>query len=198
MKSYIEKVLSGIPSVQPHRRAVLDKIAAYIRAGKAAKLVFICTHNSRRSQFAQVWAAVAADYFDLKNVETYSGGTEATVFHPNAVAALHRAGFEIKNPGGENPHYELTFSKNRPALVCFSKTYSDPANPQKNFAAVMVCSDADEGCPVVFGAERRFSLPYADPKIADGRTDERATYDARCLEIAVEMFYLMSQVSKNG
>lgn len=194
VEDYLKKIRSKTESIRPDRRVILDEIAEYIRSKEAASLVFICTHNSRRSHFAQVWAAVAADYFDLKKIKTYSGGTEATAFHPNALAALRRAGFDIKDPGGENPHYELVFSKDRPALVCFSKLYSDATNPQKEFAAVMVCSDADEGCPLVFGAERRFSLPYNDPKTADGSAEENSTYDERCLEIAAEMFYLMGRV----
>lgn len=49
---------------------------------------FICTHNSRRSQLAQVWAFFAINYFQLPIFFSFSDGTEATKFHRNAVKIL--------------------------------------------------------------------------------------------------------------
>jgi arsenate reductase (thioredoxin) len=51
--------------------------------------------------------------------------------------------------------------------VEFSKRYDDPSNPQEGFAALMVCDEADAGCPAVRGASLRLSLPFADPKVYD-------------------------------
>ncbi len=61
----------------------------------------------------------------------------------------------------------------------------------------MCCSDADEKCPTVQGAIVRIPLHYKDPKTSDGTTQEATTYDERSFQIAVEMFYLMSQVKKH-
>jgi hypothetical protein len=58
----------------------------------------------------------------------------------------------------------------------------------------MTCSSADKNCPVVRGAAERVSLPYDDPKIADGTAEEAATYDDRCAQIAREMLYAFSLV----
>jgi arsenate reductase len=182
---------------EPHKTS-LDKIAAYIRGkqekNETCEIIFICTHNSRRSHLAQIWAQTAAAHFELKNIVTYSGGTEATAFNARSVAALERAGFKIENPGGENPHYKVRFSDDFPAMECFSKKYSDAQNPQKGFLAVMVCDDADEACPLVAGAEARVSLPFTDPKKSDNSPEEAATYDARSLQIAAEMYYVMKLV----
>jgi hypothetical protein len=57
----------------------------------------------------------------------------------------------------------------------------------------MVCSDADEACPFIPGASQRISLPYNDPKSADGTGQERLKYDERCREIARDVFYIISQ-----
>jgi len=63
--------------------------------------------------------------------------------------------------------------------VEFSKRYDDASNPQKDFAAVMVCSEADASCPFVKGANLRVSMPYLDPKIYDGGVYESAKYAER-------------------
>ena len=52
------------------------------------RLNFICTHNSRRSHLAQVWAQTAAAYFDIQNISCYSGGTEATALFPVVAKTL--------------------------------------------------------------------------------------------------------------
>jgi len=108
---------------------------------------------------------------------------------------MERAGFLVRNPRGENPRYRVTFSNDVPALECFSKTYDDPSNPSRGFAAIMTCSDADEACPVVPGAALRARLPYEDPKVSDGTPEEALQYDARCLQIATEMLYLFSTLT---
>ena len=81
-------------------------------------------------------------------------------------------------------------------MACFSKTYTDEANPQQGFGAVMTCSSADRGCPLVHGAVARFATPYVDPKVSDGTDEEAATYDARCRQIGTEMLYLMGEVKR--
>ncbi len=198
LSSTIKRALAGVDALPAGRRRPLDDVAAFVSSkrakGQTAALTFICTHNSRRSQMAQLWAAAAAAYFDIDDVGAYSGGTEVTAFNPRAVAAMTRAGFVIDNPGGDNPHYRVTYAEEGPSIECFSKTYDDPSNPSTGFAAVMTCSEADEACPVVLGAELRARVRYDDPKSADGTSEEASTYDARCLQIATEMLYLFSRV----
>jgi arsenate reductase len=198
LKEYIEELLGEIHLIPEERKELLVQLATYIREKSAndhpVALNFICTHNSRRSHLGQIWAATAANYYGLDNVSTYSGGTEATAFNPRAVAAMKRAGFQIENPGGNNPHYRVSFSPDAPALECFSKTFDDPFNPQKNFAAIMTCSDADENCPFIPGVELRLPLTYNDPKEADDTPEETARYDERVRQIGREIFYAMQLV----
>ncbi len=80
-------------------------------------------------------------------------------------------------------------------MACFSKKYGDEPNPREGFGAVMTCSSADRGCPIVYGADARFAIPYVDPKVSDGTDAEAATYDARLEQIGTEMLYLMGQVA---
>mgnify|MGYP001563967033 FL=1 len=199
LSTYIESVVADMDAIPEERKAQLKKIALFVQTKKLsnepANLTFICTHNSRRSHMSQIWAATAAAYYGIEDgINTYSGGTEATAFNPRAVAAIERAGFKVKNPGGENPRYKVSYAEGAPQMECFSKKYDDPGNANENFVAVMTCSEADKNCPFIPGASLRVPIPYVDPKESDGTDQETATYDERCKQIATEMFYIMSQV----
>lgn len=198
LAQYTKSLAGEFDAIPKERKQKLEKLALFVRskrnAGETAKLIFICTHNSRRSHMSQLWATVAAAAYGITGIETFSGGVEATAFNPRAVAALERAGFQIQNPGGENPHYRVTYGSNSPPLEAFSKKYDDAANPREGFAAVMTCSQADKNCPAIQGASLRVAIPYEDPKVADGTPEEASLYDQRAKQIATEMFYLFSRV----
>ncbi len=198
LASYIQQLLPEVDHLPQNRMEILDQLVSYCTSKLQEKselnLLFICTHNSRRSHFSQIWAQVAAYYYGFEHIKTFSGGTATTAFNERAVAALERTGMIIKNPGGENPHYEVRFAEKADPIVAYSKKFDDAPNPDKNFCAVMTCSSADADCPVVFGADDRVALLYVDPKESDGTAVESATYDERCLQIATELFYVWRQV----
>ncbi len=201
LEKYVEARTAEFDQISPERREALSKLTAYVRttidAGEPVYLNFICTHNSRRSHMAQLWTQAAATWYDLPGVRTYSGGTEWTAFNPRAVAAMQRAGFEVlRTTDDANPIYHVRYSPYLPPMTCFSKKCEGAPNPRENFAAVMVCSDADEACPAVLGAEARISLPFVDPKASDGTPREAATYDERCEQIARELLWAMSKVAE--
>ncbi len=60
----------------------------------------------------------------------------------------------------------------------------------------MTCSDADENCPFIPGAEFRLPLTYEDPKEADDTPYEESRYDERVRQIGVEMMYVFQQLKK--
>lgn len=197
--NYLEMAIDNFDTIHDERRQRLRALAQFVRekvaAGEEVRLIFICTHNSRRSHMGQLWAQVAADYYGVPRVRTYSGGTEATAFHPNAVAALKRAGFAIEAvSASSNPHYRVAYGTDAPAQEVFSKKYDDASNPQQGFAAVMTCGQADADCPFVPGAAWRIALPYDDPKEADGTAEEASRYDARSRQIATQMMYCFSRI----
>lgn len=198
LTNYIKNVEEGTSHIPEERKMKLQTIAHYVRekqeAGEIVNMMFICTHNSRRSMLCQIWAAAAAHNYGIEQIHTFSGGTETTAFNPRAVAAVDRAGFRIENTDSDNPRYRIFFADGVEPIECFSKTYDDSSNPQKNFAAVMTCSEADQNCPFIPGTSLRVSLPYNDPKEADGTPEETQIYDERCRQIATEMAYMMSQV----
>jgi arsenate reductase (thioredoxin) len=199
LDQYIRDRELEFPDIPESRKKQLQEVAAFIRerkkSGKDVKLNFICTHNSRRSHLSQIWTSTAADYYDLNGIQTFSGGTEATAFNPRAVAAIERAGFRVENPEGNNPKYRVYIDVHSDPMICFSKKFGDPFNPQEDFTAVMTCSDADENCPFVPGATRRFSITYIDPKVSDGTPQESETYDERCRQIAREMLFMLNSAT---
>ena len=194
----LEQTFHQIPE---ERKELLKSFADYIsnkiKEGSKISLTFICTHNSRRSHMAQIWAQTSAEYYGIPNVNCYSGGTEATAFNFRAVEAVKKAGFKIeKLDESDNPIYFVYYSADKEPLKCFSKVYNDSFNPQKDYAAIMTCSDADKNCPVVFGAEARFPIRYNDPKEFDRTELEEKKYQERFDQIGTEMLFAFSIISR--
>lgn len=199
LEQFIQLRIQEFDQIEESRKLKLEALSRFIKAQVALsepiKITVICTHNSRRSHMGQLWLAAAAQWYGIPRVETYSGGTEATAFHPNAVRALQSAGFEITtHQKRSNPKYKVSLGEDIPSMLLFSKPYFHEFNPQHKFAAVMVCNDADEACPVVIGAAARFSLAFDDPKLFDGTPLEAEKYKERSAQIAREMLYVMSKV----
>jgi len=188
---------SATPPAPAHRDALLA-LAGWIRDRPRADLLFVCTHNSRRSHLAQLWAQAAALHAGLAQVQTWSGGTEATALYPRVAATLRAQGFTLEDTGERrsprNAVYAASFGPGTPTHRVFSKVYGDPPNPQRDFAAIMVCDSADAACPLVAGAALRVSLPFVDPKASDGTDEEAATYAARSMQIGAEMAWMARQV----
>ncbi len=196
---YINEAIKDFEQISLNRKDSLDNIATFIekklKAGEIAELIYICTHNSRRSHFGQIWATTAAAFYGISGVEAYSGGTESTAFNERSVAAVKRVGFQVlKTTEGTNPIYHVKYDENGKEIIAFSKKYDDAANPQKDFCAIMTCNSADQACPMVFGASLRVATTYEDPKAFDDTPDEAKMYDERCKQIATETLYLFSKV----
>lgn len=201
LAKFVHKRESEFDRISSERKEQLEQLSDYLRqcrdSGNPARLIFVCTHNSRRSHMSQLWAAVAAVHYGMENVETFSGGTERTAFNPRAVAAMQRAGFkvQVKKPG-DNPTYLVSFADSSEPQACFSKIYSDVANPVADFCAVMTCSSADKSCPNVKGAVKRVAIPYEDPKIADNTAEESNRYDERSAQISREILYAFFRATR--
>lgn len=176
---------------------LIDYIQLKVKDKKHIRLNLICTHNSRRSHLAQVWAQTAAAYYNIESVSCYSGGTEATALHPTVIQTLEQSGFKVETLSqGKNPVYAIKFTPNEHPIMGFSKVYDATFNPESEFAAIMTCSQADGGCPFIAGAEKRIAITFEDPKEFDATPLEFEKYQERSLQIATEMFYVFSQIKK--
>lgn len=193
--------LIDVQNLTEERRAALIPLIQFIQdkvnKGLDINLNFICTHNSRRSHLSQIWAQTAASYYNITRVYCYSGGTEETALFPKVAETLIHQGFEVfKIADTDNPVYVIKYDDNALPVIGFSKKYDSPFNPVSEFAAIMTCSQADEGCPFIPGAEKRIPITFEDPKVSDGTPEQTSVYAARSLEIAAALFYVFSTIKK--
>lgn len=199
----IEKTINyfNLQNISEERKTTLQPLIDFIQNKvnnqQEIRLNLICTHNSRRSHLSQVWSQTAAAYYDIKNVFCYSGGTEATALFPMAAQTLAKQGFQIKTiVEGNNPVYAIKYNENAHPIIGFSKTFDNEFNPQSEFAAILTCSSADQGCPFIAGAEKRIPITFEDPKAFDNTPQQAEKYEERSNQIGTEMFYVFSQIKK--
>lgn len=182
------------------RKVLLFMFVDYLKASRKAEIplqaIFVCKHNSRRSQFTQLWSEIAASFYGIA-FQGFSAGTEETACYPETLKAIERCGCAVsllENAGSNNRKHEVNWGSNH-TTVLFSKTLAHQSLPKNEFAAVMTCSDADSNCPFVPGSDIRIPLTYVDPKHADNSPDKALVYDKTCRQIATELFYVFHQLS---
>jgi len=118
----------------------------------ARRVLFLCTHNSARSQMAEgLLRRLGGDRF-----EVHSAGTEATRVRPLAIAAMRELGIDISTQT--------------------SKTL-DPYVDQLFDYVITVCDDANESCPIFPNATHRLHWSLPDPSKATGtKAEQLAVY----------------------
>ncbi|WP_296381808.1 protein-tyrosine-phosphatase [Winogradskyella sp.] len=191
-----------VDSISSERKTILQPLIDFIQLKTEVKAIinlnFICTHNSRRSHLSQVWAQTIANYFNIKNVFCYSGGTEATALFPVAAKTLEDTGFKIEKLSTEtNPVYTIKYNDNEHPIIGFSKTFDAEFNPTSEFAAILTCSSADKDCPFIAGAEKRIPITFEDPKAFDNTPQQLEKYNERSLQIATELKYVFSKINNS-
>jgi arsenate reductase len=110
-------------------------------------VLFLCTHNSARSQMAEGMLR----HFGAGRFEAFSAGTEATHVRPLAVRAMAELGIDISAQESKS----------------LDRYVSQPFD-----AVITVCDQANEACPVFFGAQKRLHWSFPDPSKSQG-TDEQ-------------------------
>ena len=199
-KYFFEKAFKKT-TIPENRKLLLQKIATTVASTYAIEqkinLNFICTHNSRRSQLAQVWGFYASQYFDLKTIYSFSGGTETTAFHRNTILTLQKAGFtfNLVDFSHQNPKYLISYKETSTSIMGYSKIFDDDNN-NRPFFAITTCDSADENCPYVPDAIYRFHLPFVDPKHADETDKKEEVYLKTNKQIAAEIYFLFNCIKK--
>lgn len=203
MKTFtnLENLISSIDtnSISEDRKQTLRPLLDFIQEKKSnnqeIRLNFICTHNSRRSHLAQIWAQTMAFHFGIEKVFCYSGGTEATALFSMVAKTLKNTGFDVQTLSeGNNPVYSIKYSENEHPVIGFSKKLDDDFNPKSEFCAIMTCDSANEACPFVPGATKRVPITFEDPKAFDNTPQQALKYQERSLQIATEMLFVFSKI----
>jgi arsenate reductase len=112
------------------------------------RILFLCTHNSARSQMAEgLLRHMAGDRF-----EAFSAGTEKTRVRPEAIEAMREVGVDLSGQESEtlDRYLEEAFDY-----------------------VITVCDEANEACPVFPGARNRLHWSFPDPSRAEGSEEER-------------------------
>jgi arsenate reductase len=208
LKAHADLLATQFDMIEERHRKSADSLVAWLvknyQAGQPVHIIVICTGNTRRSMLGATMGNVAAAYCGLPNVRFHSGGTEPEAINPRTIATLKEIGIKFEPTGKEaehgkkgleNPIYRVVWG-NHLETTEFSKRYTDPANPQSNFAAILVCSEAEDACPRVAGASARIPLLYLDPKAFDGALFESAKYAERRDDIGRMMINIMTQVRR--
>lgn len=208
VRQHADLLTTQFDLIEEGHREATDKLASWIaknyQSEKPLAIIIVCTGNSRRSMLGSTMGNLAAAYYGLPNIGFYSGGTTPSAFNPRTIATLKEMGVEVESLGKEaprgkadeeNPICRVRWGKGLETLE-FSKLYSDAQNPQKGFAAVLVCSEADAACPTVHGASARIPVPYLDPKVYDGASFEAAKYAERRDDIGRFMLNVLMQARR--
>lgn len=201
LKKYLDKAAKNIESIDAARKESLLKIAEYITARlkdqQMAYLVFLCTHNSRRSIISQTLAKAAASWQNIQLLRTFSGGINATEFSPIAADALDRTGLKVvKYVDIQNSPFNIFYDDEDVPVIAFSKIHNAPSMPREGFALITNCSESEKDCPILEGTEVVVNLGYDDPKDYEGKSNQDASYDALVERIATEMAFLMKNVKQ--
>ena len=112
------------------------------------RVLFICTKNSARSQMAE--GLVNHDL--AGHFEAFSAGTDPSLVHPLAIAAMLEIGIDISSHRSKSMD---EFSQERFEYV------------------ITLCDQANESCPVFFGGTKRLHMGFPDPAAAEGGEEEK-------------------------
>lgn len=196
--------------------ALATAISRRLQDKQQADVLFLCVHNSRRSQLSEAWFLLAVERRGLKSIRVFSAGSESTRIDNHTLGALRRAGFVVQRSGWSrlwpvrNPRYRCSWllPSGRCAAVpaMFSKLTTDASIPTTGCITVAVCAPSipdgaedalgDASCPYLPGAEKRFSVPHVDPgkfNSAPGHAAD-AAYDSVCAQICREMFFVAQHI----
>ena len=195
---FFENALADL-KIDVNRIELLKSIAVYIanemKAQRNVNLNYICTHNSRKSQIAQVWSSYATAYFKFTGINSFSGGTAITSFYRNTVKTLQEVGFtfQIVEFSHQNPVYSINYKNGMNPIIGFSKFYSDLHN-KSPFIAITTCNTANEYCPFIPEAIQRFHIPFQDPKPYDNTHIQSEKYLEVNKQIAGEIHYIFKMI----
>jgi thioredoxin type arsenate reductase len=142
-------------------------------AAPPVRVLFLCTHNSARSQMAE---GILRQRMG-KRVDVFSAGTEATQVNPLAVRAM--ADMNIDISGQRSKHL-------------------DEFRDQKFNYVITVCDRARESCPIFPGDPEQIHWSFPDPAAVEGTEEERyAAFRETALQINNRIGLLVLLINKN-
>jgi len=199
LNEYVRDFPKEFRKIPEERRFRLNEIVYYLEEQELNnapwQITFISTNESTIGQMAQAWSKAAAYYFGFKEFHPYSGGLKPNKISESAILALEKAGFIVYNSNVNGVDvYRIKYSYNLSPLIVFPKKIDHTRNPGNNFMAVILDGNADLNINNVRGTYNRLFLEYEDPRGYEGSDLEKEKFNESCKQVAVEMFYVFSQL----
>lgn len=201
LNEYIRDFPKELRKIPEERRYRLNEMVYFLEEQHVNRapwqITFISTGESAVSQMAVAWSKAAAYYFGFKDFMPNSGGLVPQQIPVNAILAMEKAGFIVyKARVGGIDVYRVKYSYNLEPLALFPKKIDHLKNPSNNFMAVVLDSNAELNIKNIRGTYNRLFLEYEDPAGYIGLEVEKEKFDQTCRQVAVEMFYVFSQLRK--
>lgn len=201
LNEYIREFPRELRKIPEERRYRLNEIVYFLtdqyNGNAPGQILFITTNESTVSQMAAAWSKAAAFYFGFKNFQSFTGGLQPEKITENTIISLEKAGFIVyKSTSGSMDQYRIKYSYNLDPLITFPKKLDHSRNPSNNFMAVVLDKNADMNINDIRGTYNRLFLDYEDPSGYEGSEIKDDKYDETCRRVAIEMFYVFSQLKK--
>ena len=174
---------------------IANKIVKTINNNGKVNIIFIGSNNSRRSQFAQVWAYFAMEYYNINNGFSFSCGANPTAFFTSTQKALEGTEFKfsLEEFNHQNPKYLLSYVGAKKELIIYSKGIEEVVN-KTPFVTITTSENTDKDGGIIIESSAHFYLPYTSPKWNDDEENVTGVYLNTSKLIAGEMGLLFKKV----
>ena len=182
LNSFFSEINKYLP--EKDKKTHLDSIISEIKEGliNTNNIIFLCTHNSRRSQLCQIWGYILAKIYKVDLIFN-SAGSEKTEVHENIFYCLSYLGIKAENN-------KVIFKDL--IINLHSKTLNEIK--EDKFIAIMTCSDAEKSCPNDPRSIKNIKMLYEDPKKFDGTEKEKEEYLKTSNSIAKDLNYIIKNL----
>jgi protein-tyrosine-phosphatase/DNA-binding transcriptional ArsR family regulator len=145
---------------------------ADVPAGSPVRVLFLCTHNSARSQMAEaLMRLLGGDGF-----EVFSAGSEPSIVHPDAIMAMARLNIDIS--GARAKHLDQ---------------YAD-----EHFDYIVtVCDRVRETCPAFPNDPQRIHWSFADPTLIEDPAQRRQEFEQIAIQLQTRIRYLLTLIERD-
>ena len=140
---------------------------------RRARVLFLCTHNSARSQLAEgIMRQLGGD-----RVEVFSAGSEPSAIHPGAIRVLTSLGID------PNVHH--------------AKHLNQYCNQSFDYI-ITVCDRVRETCPVFPGDPERIHWSFADPAMIEDEEQRQHAFDQTATQLMTRVRYLLTLIDREN
>lgn len=144
-----------------------------LRDGKRPRILFLCTHNSARSQMAEALLR----QLSKNRVEVFSAGTEATRVHPDAIRTMATLNIDISQQRSK---------------------HLDEFREQKFDYVITVCDRARESCPLFPGDPEQIHWSFPDPAAEEDAAKRRRAFEQTAQQLSIRINFLLVQMERSS